>query len=377
MKINIGELFLLFLKKKRVTFTIIISFLILGVVLAFTLPKRYTAVAKLLPPSPQFPLGRIGNRQFTFLQGLEIPGLLPLLGSVDLYGDILRSYTIKNEVVESCSLVQKLNLKSKKEAFELLSKSTKLRLNEVGVFSIEVEHSLPEVTALIANGYVYALDKFLREKNMTQGKNLRIFVEKRLEEVKEKLAEERDSLTAFQKKYRIPAIGAGESEGRVALSLIELKTEAIKKGLELEYLKEFSTSRNPRREILERELELLNRKLATMPEITSEYLKRYIEYRILEETYLFIKQQYEQARIMEVKDTPVLSVLEYALPPKSPSFPKKKILIAAFFFAGLAVSIFYTSFAVFWEKIKSNPKDHTKLLEIIEEIKGIAKLKKK
>ncbi len=371
MKIDLVDVFIQFLKRKRITFSIIFGFLLAGFILAFTLPKKYKAQVKILPPVQQGGFMGISPQTMAVLQGLGIQGIGGV-NIVDLYADILRSSQVKKNVIKDCGLLEKLKFKNQGEALNFLSRITKLHQNIVGVFTIEVEYRDPEIVTCVANSYAEELDRFLKEQTMSQGKNLRIFLEKRIKEVTEELKRKEDTLTYFQKRHNVP-IFMPSNESNLS-AFVELGVEAMKKTIELDYLKSYSGYDNPRVQQIEKELQVINSKLNRL--ITSGYLRHYAEYQILQEVYVFLKQQYEQARIMEVKDTPVLSILEKASIPQTPSFPPKKILVVTFFIVGIAVSVFYTLISVMWYNIKQSPSGNKKFMKLKEEIKKLFKFKK-
>ena len=65
--------------------------------------------------------------------------------------------------------------------------------------------------------------------------------------------------------------------------------------------------------------------------------------------YALLVQQLEQARIEEQKNTPVLSVLDYAEPTSRPVFPRKMLMILG---AALAAALWVSIIAVLVEKLR-------------------------
>jgi uncharacterized protein involved in exopolysaccharide biosynthesis len=57
--------------------------------------------------------------------------------------------------------------------------------------------------------------------------------------------------------------------------------------------------------------------------------------RIREQVYTTLQTQFEEAKIQEINDTPVITVIDQAIPPQRRSSPKRKrlvIVVAAFSF---------------------------------------------
>lgn len=84
-----------------------------------------------------------------------------------------------------------------------------------------------------------------------------------------------------------------------------------------------------------------NRRIADAPALLFEEgrLKRRVE--LAQQLYLTLAQQLEQARIDEVKDTPVLTVIETATPPVRKSAPKRTVLTLMGAFVGAVLGILF------------------------------------
>ena len=60
--------------------------------------------------------------------------------------------------------------------------------------------------------------------------------------------------------------------------------------------------------------------------------------------YLTLQQQLELARIEEVKRSPILHILDFAVPSVEKSYPNRKLFFAISMLLGLAISILRTLF---------------------------------
>lgn len=347
----------------------------LGVVLAFTLPKRYRAEVKILPMAQESGLmGALSSLQSQLgISSLSIPSAE---GSMILiYGEILRSHTIFDQVIDSCSLMEKFNAKSREEAYSELEAMTAYNHTPEQVFIIEVVGPDPKLVAEIANSEAYFLDKYMKNSTRTKGRNLREFVETRLAQVEKDLKTAQDSLSDFQRKHALPIINPEAGTG--IQEYAELSAEAMKKELEMDYMRQFSTINNPQYETTRRELAVIRSKLASLPPLASRYFELYRDYRIQEEIYLLLMQQYEQAKLMEAKDTPVISIMEWAKPPTVAFFPPKKIIVLAMVVVGIVLIIAWVMLRVYWEHVVSFPEAHKHLSRVRGEFKDLAKRKKR
>jgi capsule polysaccharide export protein KpsE/RkpR len=205
---------------------------------------------------------------------------------------------------------------------------------------------------------VAELDSFLRHSNISRGHNMRVFIEHRLAQVESTLAVARDSLRAFQQEHKVVTV---DDETRAAIdAYAKMKSQASAKDAELEAARAAASDDNPYVVNLQREIAASRdelRKLETgssqtgfgvgfgvsfksLPAVAAEFARRYQDFRIQEEAYATLYQQYEYAKILEARDAPALTVLDYAVPPERRSFPRRtSIVLAVLFFSLLAAVV--------------------------------------
>jgi len=82
--------------------------------------------------------------------------------------------------------------------------------------------------------------------------------------------------------------------------------------------------------------------------------------KIQEEVYGFLKQQYEQARILEIKDTPVITVLDWGRMPERKHSPKTTRLVALGLIIGFFFGLVRCQWVIFIEDLFRN-KERKKL----------------
>ncbi|GAJ22508.1 unnamed protein product, partial [marine sediment metagenome] len=66
---------------------------------------------------------------------------------------------------------------------------------------------------------------------------------------------------------------------------------------------------------------------AKLPELSLEYVRLLRDAKVQEAIYELLTQQYEQAKIMEVKDTPTVQILDRASPPEKKTSPKRSRIV--------------------------------------------------
>ncbi len=347
------------LKWRRLIFWNTVILTALAVIVSFILPPRYTATAQLLPPSDEGDMfglsgilgGGLGSSGLSKLRTGMLGGTTPS----DLMVSILDSRTVCQKVAERCSIARYYRIKSvKKEAvLKQLRSMTKVSASDEGVVRISAEAKTRPLAANVANAYIAELDSFLRHSNISRGHNMRVFVEHRLAQVESTLAVARDSLRAFQQEHKVVTV---DDETRAAIdAYAKMKSQMSAKEAELGAVRAAASDDNPYVVNLQREIAASRdelRKLESgtsktgfgvgfgvsfksLPAVAAEFARRYQDFRIQEEAYATLYQQYEYAKILEARDTPALTVLDYAVPPERRSFPRRMVMVAVVFLFSL------------------------------------------
>ena len=81
-----------------------------------------------------------------------------------------------------------------------------------------------------------------------------------------------------------------------------------------------------------------NRGYDDSPELFMLFSQLFREVEAKKEVYLTLQQQLELARIEEVKQSPILHILDHAIPPSKKSSPNRILFLVVFLFLGLIYS---------------------------------------
>jgi len=205
----------------------------------------------------------------------------------------------------------------------------------------------------------------------------REFVEQRLEETKIALAEAESTFSAFQKEHSAFSI---EDQARVAIEgVAQLEAEVHVAQVELAILKTNKKSAHGEVEGVESRMKALRKQiegiksgegvsssfgLVDIPELAMDYARLYRETMIQQVLYEYLVQQYEQARIEEKKDTPVLQILSRAQVPQKKDRPKRAtILVLSIIAGGILLSVWVVG-SVGLKRMKAeNPEKYMLLAE--------------
>ena len=112
-----------------------------------------------------------------------------------------------------------------------------------------------------------------------------------------------------------------------------------RKDLELAIAKRTATGDNPALKQLEVEVGEINKKIGGIPGIGVESLRLYRNVAIQQKIIEFLVPLYEQAKINEHKDIPVLLVLDRAVPAEKKSKPQRMLIVFLACVLTLALSV--------------------------------------
>jgi len=123
-EINLTDLLLVLLKRKRMIFLIVFSAIVLSVVISLMLPRIYTATARILPPDDSGSsfsslLSQAGGA-FGGLAGSLIGGKT----SSDLYVGILKSRTVADALIKKFNLKDRYKKKYLEDVYYELARRT-------------------------------------------------------------------------------------------------------------------------------------------------------------------------------------------------------------------------------------------------------------
>jgi uncharacterized protein involved in exopolysaccharide biosynthesis len=313
----------------------ILVFVLAAGAYALAQPKWYLAAASLLPPETDV---ETSGGVAALAPGVRSVSHMPRTTSLeDVFVAILYSRTVAREAVQKFDLIHAYGVPNEEAAIGLLARHCSAARDKRGVVAVLVEDRSPRRAADLANFYLVALDSYLRDKRLTAGKSLRIFLEGRVREV-------RDSLTAAEDALKTRAA----AEGAISLSAQdEAAADLMARRLNLESkLHILLADRSDQDEDVTRvrgELHSVEQALqaAAPPATLGIRLKRQV--RMLDANYTLLSTQLEEARARENRDTPTVSVMDRAEPPQVPSRPKPLMLLGIGLALGLIEATWWVS----------------------------------
>lgn len=285
---------------------------------------------------------------------------------MELYNTLIYSRTILEEVVAKFDLVRVYKLDSKEidymeRAIKKLKSDIDAKETNDNAYEIKVRANSPNNASDIANYLVELLNEKIINLKVVKSRDNRIFLEKRLNEVRTILSNSEDSLKYYQEQSKMFDVKDQVKEIVGAYSLLE--TSLITKQIEQSILENILPQDSPHLNEIKITVSEYQKKLdkirsegqpnsmllplKTLPNKTLSYLRLYRNIEINSAILEFILPLYEQSKFEEQKDIPVLQVVDYAIPPAKKSYPPRTLFT-------LIISAGFFLLALFYVLIKEN-----------------------
>lgn len=376
-KKNFGFLdFLVILVKWKKFFIslFIISMVLSYLAIYFFVDARYNASALLLPSGEENSTGFNGLLQnLTSIQGNL--GQLTSSSDVDMYNSIINSRSVLEKVISKFDLIKVYKMDTtavdyKEQTLKALRGNIDADLNDDGMtYHITVTAPKPELAADMTNFIIKLLNSKIIELKSKKSKDNRIYLGKRVDEVKDSLKFAENKMRKFQEKT---GMFSAEDQTKALLEqLANLQATLASKQVELSVFKKLygvnsAQVYNSRIAVNEFEKKLRNLSsgkdtltallsINELPERILRYFRLYRDIQIYTNILEFELPLFEQAKFAEQKDVPILQVIDTAIPPAKRSYPKR--VITAFI---ISMGIFMLAFIFVYirenENLMSNEK---------------------
>ncbi|MBI4547207.1 MAG: hypothetical protein HY707_04450 [Ignavibacteriae bacterium] len=335
------EVVIALLKWKKFIIYLVLITTLGSVVVSFLLPKWYKSTVSILPPKEQDLLSSmsIGGTLLKNITGVSrLGGLRQGLGAYN-YLAILKSRSAMEDVVHKFDLanVYGISDRSMEKALRELRDNVSFEIQDEDYISIEVYDKSPERAAAMANFFVEVLNNISIQLGTQEARNNREFIEKRLEKSKEDLRNAEEALRSFQEKSGI-MIAPDQNMASIS-AIAELYGMKAKKEVEAAILERTVTKDNSTLQQVKLELSELDKKLSAIPEAGVESFRLYRTIAIQQKIVEYLVPLYEQAKIDEQKDVPVILVLDKAVPSEKKTRPKRLFIIASTFLSSSVLSV--------------------------------------
>jgi len=313
-----------------------------------------------------------------------------------LFVGVLRSWTVEDAIVNQFDLRKVYSSRYQFIARKKLEANTEINEDrKSGIISLIVTDHDPRRAASIATAYVNELDSVLAKVSTSSARRERIFLEQRLERVKQDLEASEKSFSEFASQngaIDIPAQGKAMVEATA-----RLEGELVAAQAQLEGLKQIYTNDNIRvRSTQARITELqhqLNKFSGPLPTSSSDghgasqdpypvlrelpvlgvpWADRYRDVKMEETVFEVLTKEYELAKVQEAKEIPSVKVLDAPEVPEYKAFPPRLLII----FIGVSLSLASTMVWILgqarWQRIAEHDPGKQLARDIFHETRRVA-----
>ena len=275
------------------------SVTVIAVIVSLLLPEYYRSTATLLPETEKGKLSALGGiSDLAALAGVSVGGEVSL---AKLYPTIIKSEAVLQNVIYARYQTRKFNKpvnlvefweiegKTREQEYEAALKTLRDELevsldNRTNVVTISILTREPQLSADIVNNVTKELDRFIRTKRTTNASEQRKWIEDRLVEVKADLEKSENRLKEFREK---------------------------------------------------------NRRVADSPQLLLEQERLIREVTINSTIYTELKKQQEIVKIEEIKNIPIINVMDDGRAAARKEKPKRATIVLVSVFLSVAASMVY------------------------------------
>ena len=365
---------------------------ILTFVVMIFVPKWYKASTTVLPPEKD-------NGGLSLMSSMLSSGLGSLLGGgggmslpgmatpSDLYATVAQSRIVCQGVIDRNNLKKVYKIDPDDRADELAQKEllarTQVTVGPEGILTINYEDKNPELAAAVANSYVEELNRVNQENMNSKARSMREFIDKRLNESVSDLASAEEAYKNFQQVNHTIAL---DDQVKAEISaMADLRGQLVVAQIELGVMQNSMLPSNPRYQEQEykvgqikdqlQKLEsgdtlstgssVLNLSMGAAPELGLELVRLTRELKIQETIFELLKQQDEQAKIQEMKDTPSVQVLDRAEVPHTKSRPKRTVYAMMGGIMSFGLSLIFVMLLEFMRREKEKNSSAYQKIQVI------------
>ena len=370
--------------------------LVICLVIAFLIPTEYESTTQLMPPDQQSGSTLAAMSSLAGGGGgamKALAGLGSMLGggktSGDLFVGVLGSETVEDDLITKFDLRKVYGKKRLEDARKKLDGRTDISVDKKSeILKISVTDRSAQRATAMASEYVAELNRLMAQLNTSGSHRERVFLEARLDEVKQNLEDAENRFSQFASANGALDI---DQQGRAMLEASsQLQGQAIAAETELQGLRQIYTDNNVRvKETqariaeLQHQLEKLRGNSGTadtsssqedssdalsypsirkLPQLGVGYADLMRQTKVDEAVYEALTQQYETAKIDEAKDLPTIKVLDPAQLPEQKSFPPRATITVAGGVLALGLGIAWLLWFDHWKHV--DPQDPAKSLAV-------------
>jgi uncharacterized protein involved in exopolysaccharide biosynthesis len=368
-------------------------------VLAFLIPTRYQSTARLMPPDSS-QSGGLAMAAAALSAGAGGLGgiaseMLGIKSTSDIFVGILSSRTVQDKLIQQFDLKKFYRDRRMEDARKDLAAHTDISVDRKSqIITIVLTDHDPKRAAALGEAYVEELNRLVAELSTSSARRERIFLEERLQAVSKDLESAEKEFSQFSSKNS--AIDIKEQGKAMVEAAATLQGQLIAAESELEGLRQMYTDNNVRVRSVRARIAELKHQLETiggkgedasapagqqqaslypsirrLPLLGVTYADLYRRTRVQEAVFESLTKEYELAKVQEVKEIPVVKVLDSPSTPDKKSFPPRLLIMVL----GTAFAFAFASTWVFgkttWDQTDSSDPRKAFAQEVFTAVKAI------
>lgn len=316
--------------------------ILVGFILCFALPVRFTATVRIMPPqqtpsSAAMMMNQLAGSNSASLAAIAGGGL-GLKNPNDIYVGLLTSRPIADAIIQKFDLAKVYHARNMTIARKKLARYTEVNSAKNGFIAISVTDKDKRRVADMANAYTDQLRILTKTLAVTEASQRRLFYEEQLKQAKEELVA---AELAFQQVQQQKGLVQLDAQAKAMIEGISaLRAQIAAKQVEVQALQSYSTEKNPAVQLAEQELTSLQAEesrleqsnhapgiaglgLGNVPAAGLEYLRAAHELAYRQALFDMLIKQYDAARLDEAKEAAIIQVVEPAIEPDLRTSPKR------------------------------------------------------
>lgn len=377
-EISLLDLLIAITQRRRRIVTVVVCATLIGLILSFVLPTRYTATTSILPPQQNSSVGAALMAQLGSLGsiGSLASGGLGLKNPNDLQVALLKSRTVEDAVLDRFHLIDLYRKKRRSDARKKLEKVVDIEDGaKDGIIRISVTDADAKRAADIANGYVEEFKDFSSTLAVTEASQRRRFFEQQMLQAKDNLAKAEEDLKSTEQKTGLIQLDA---QARSTIELVaNLRAQIAAKEVEINAMRSFETGDNPQLQIAEQQLAGLRAQAQKMgasseganalipkgnlQESGLEYIQKLRNVKYNETIFDLLARQYEIAKVDEARQGATVQIVDRAVVPDRRSSPQRTLIVLGFAFLGLVFGVIWSLASESLLRISQNPAERSRL----------------
>jgi capsule polysaccharide export protein KpsE/RkpR len=370
----------LFWNHRRTLLRVAGAVFVLSVILVLLLPKEYDSSTRIMPPES-------GGNSAAMLAALlgkgssvgSSSGLASLAGSLlgaknngALFIALLHSGTISGHLIDRFNLQHVYHKRYRETTAKRLAHLTKITEDtKSGVITITVTDEKRERARDLAQAYLDELNSLVSRVNTSSAHREREFIEQRLSTVQAELQRAQIELSNYSSINT--TIDIKEQTRATVDAGAKLEGQLIASESELDSLRQIYGDQNvrvraaqARNSLLRSELQRANGQsaqqpgeiaddethpypaLRQLPRLAVQWANLYRNVRIHETVFDLLSEEYETARIEEVKSIPTVSVIDSPGLPERKSGPHRVLIVLAATVISIILTALFLLIKRFW-----------------------------